>query len=279
MMWLAGLALVVSALMAFPGPGLGLKRLVPRAASGRHRWTRWWPGVVGVACGVAGVFAGPVAVVAAFGMVAATTAWVVMARMRDKRATGRASEVVQAASALESLMGLGHVPSSALMIAAVECPVLEPVAAAVRMGGPPWQVMADMANVPGQGGLARIGRAWQVATESGASMRDALERVRISLEEAADTAATVNGELAGPRATGRILAVLPLVGLGMAYGIGADPLRFLTSGIAGRGCLLAGIGLACAGVVWSEHMAREATGSPLASPDKRLTGKGKGGTT
>lgn len=89
-------------------------------------------------------------------------------------------------------------------------------------------------------------------------MHASLEQVRASLEEAQNTASVVAGELAGPRATGQILAVLPLLGLGMAAGLGVNPFGFFSGGIGGRACLVAGVGFICAGVMWSEILARRA---------------------
>jgi len=59
-----------------------------------------------------------------------------------------------------------------------------------------------------------------------------------------------------------LLAVLPLAGLGLSYALGADPTAFFLGGMGGRACLVAGIGLICTGVVWSEILARRAR-SPL----------------
>ena len=75
-------------------------------------------------------------------------------------------------------------------------------------------------------------------------------------EEAVRT--VVASELAGPRATGKIMAVLPLAGLALGYALGGDPVAFLLGGFVGWGCLIGGALLAAAGVLWVEALARNA---------------------
>lgn len=68
----------------------------------------------------------------------------------------------------------------------------------------------------------------------------------------------VAGELAGPRATGKLMAVLPLVGLALGYALGGDPVRFLLGGLLGWCCLVGGALLAAVGVMWVEALASHA---------------------
>ncbi len=171
----------------------------------------------------------------------------------------RTRDVVRVAQVMESLLALGHIPTSALTLTAQECPIVEPAMSAIGLGAEPGQVLVDMSRVPGQAGLSEIGHAWQVTQITGASMHAGLARVRLNLEEAADTAIVTAGELAGPRATGQLLAVLPLAGLGISAAIGSNPFGFLIGSLPGRVCLLVGVGLACAGLIWSEHLAADPT--------------------
>ena len=61
----------------------------------------------------------------------------------------------------------------------------------------------------------------------------------------------VAGELAAPRATGKLLAGLPLLGIAMGYLTGGDPVDFLINQPLGRIALAAAICLVCAGLVWT----------------------------
>ena len=66
----------------------------------------------------------------------------------------------------------------------------------------------------------------------------------------------VASELASPRATGKMLALLPLLGIGLGFAGGGDPLVFLLGGLVGRICLAAAVCLVCAGLVWTTLLGR-----------------------
>jgi tight adherence protein B len=65
-------------------------------------------------------------------------------------------------------------------------------------------------------------------------------------------------QLAGPRATARLLAGLPILGLGMAAALGAKPLSFLFATLPGALCLTLGLGLDVLGLWWTAHLAAAA---------------------
>jgi tight adherence protein B len=69
----------------------------------------------------------------------------------------------------------------------------------------------------------------------------------------------VNSELAAARATSKVMAALPPCGIAIGYLLGGDPARWLLVRPAGWTCLLTGILLACAGVLWIEALAQRAT--------------------
>ena len=56
----------------------------------------------------------------------------------------------------------------------------------------------------------------------------------------------------------RLLGGLPLVGLGLGYAVGGDPIGYLTGSAAGLVCLTIGGGLAAVGLVWSDTLADRA---------------------
>ena len=89
----------------------------------------------------------------------------------------------------------------------------------------------------------------------GAGLAAACDRLAESL--AADEALRreVAAALAAPRATARLLAGLPLVGLALGAGLGAHPLRFLLGSGLGRACLLAAAVLDVAGLAWTRRLA------------------------
>jgi tight adherence protein B len=61
---------------------------------------------------------------------------------------------------------------------------------------------------------------------------------------------------AGTRATAGLLAVLPVAGIGVGYGMGADPLAVLLGTPLGAGCALAALLFQVAGLVWTDRLSR-----------------------
>jgi tight adherence protein B len=200
------------------------------------------------------------AVVASAILLVAVTAVRLAFQYRRRRSALRArADVAHACAVLASYLRVGQVPSAALAIAAADCPVLRDGHQARTLGADVVQVWHQQARRAGQSGLLELARAWQVSTETGAPMSATLDQVAASL--AADQALTrvVSSELAAARATGKVMAVLPGCGIAIGYLLGGDPARWLLAGPAGWACLIAGVLLACAGVLWVEALARHAS--------------------
>jgi tight adherence protein B len=201
------------------------------------------------------------AVVACVVLAVAATALRLITQYRRRRSALRArADVAHACTVLASYLRVGQVPAAALAIAAADCQVLRDGHHARTVGGDAVEVWRLQARRAGHSGLLELARAWQVSIETGAPMSTTLDQVAASL--VADQALTrvVNGELAAARATGKVMAVLPGCGIGIGYLLGGDPARWLLSGPAGWACLLSGVLLACAGVLWIEALARHASG-------------------
>ena len=62
--------------------------------------------------------------------------------------------------------------------------------------------------------------------------------------------------IAAPRASALLLAGLPLLGLAMGSGVGADPWGVLTRPGTGQVLLVAGVALELAGLAWSGRLVR-----------------------
>jgi len=235
-----------------------LRRLNPPTAKSPPSVGRWrWAVVACAGAGVAGLVWPAVVPLAVAGMVAASLGWLIWGKVAARRATDHLRQCLRVAEIMESMLALGHLPGAAIGFAAEECPLVVPVAGAVRLGGDPWTVLRQLAESPGCAGLAWIGQAWQATERSGAGLAEALGLIRVTMAADADAATVVAGELAGPRATSQLLAVLPLLGLAAAWALGVDLVGFFGSRVGGW-CLLAGVGLGCGGLVWSELVARQA---------------------
>jgi tight adherence protein B len=175
-----------------------------------------------------------------------------------RRASRARVEVAHACSVLASQLRVGRVQADALRSAAEDCPVLADGCRAQDLGGDVTLAWRNRSLRPGHAGLADLARAWEVSARTGAPLAHSLEQVADTL--AADVAlrAVVAGELAAPRATGKIMAVLPFCGLGMGYLLGGRPLQFMLSSRYGWVCALGGVLLAAAGVLWIDRLARRA---------------------
>jgi tight adherence protein B len=190
-------------------------------------------------------------------LVGVTAARLIVQYRRRSTALRTRAEIAHACAVLASYLRVGQVPSAALAIAAADCEVLREGHQTRTLGGDVVQVWRLQARRQGHSGLLELARAWQISTETGAPMSCTLDQVATSL--AADQALTqvVNSELAAARATGKVMAILPGCGLGIGYLLGGDPARWLLAGPAGWACLLGGVALACAGVLWIEALARQ----------------------
>lgn len=215
----------------------------------------------GVLITVAGLIVGGMAgaVVGAAAAVALGTAARLLSLRRSHRAAARRrTEVARGCAAIASSVRVGRVPGEALAAAAADWPVLTHAHQVRLLGGDVPDALLSHAKRPGCTGLADLARAWRLAVETGAPMAGVLDQVALALRRDEATQRMVAAELAGPRATGKVMAVLPFCGVGMGYLLGGRPVEFLIGGPLGWGCLLGGVVLACAGVLWVARLARVA---------------------
>jgi tight adherence protein B len=85
---------------------------------------------------------------------------------------------------------------------------------------------------------------------AGAVEDDLRARHRLRLE--------LRSAIAAPEASAALLAGLPLLGLAMGNGVGADPWGVLTGTGVGQILLVAGVGLEAAGLAWSRRLVARA---------------------
>jgi tight adherence protein B len=90
-------------------------------------------------------------------------------------------------------------------------------------------------------------------------MGQALAAVAEAVRRDRDVEQVVVAELAGPRASGQVLGVLPILGLAAGFALGGEPVRFFLTGVVGPLCLVFGTALACTGVLWTEVLVGRAT--------------------
>ena len=115
------------------------------------------------------------------------------------------------------------------------------------------QRRATAAGVPGAVASCRL------STALGAPLADILEAVAGGVAESGHAEASRRAALAGPRTTARLLACLPVVGLGLGMLVGADPTALLLDGGLGSAVGVLGIVLMVVGHLVTRRLIRAAT--------------------
>jgi tight adherence protein B len=200
-------------------------------------------------------------------LVAALAGICVGSAVRAVRSTRRAAAGRRRARAIAEGLGVlaaelraGRSVGDAAGAAVAGCP--DDVAGAalgrvLRLGaGPP----APAAGVPGDLDevLGRVAAAVRLSARTGCSLAGVAAAVEDDLRARARAETELRAAVAGPRASAAVLAGLPVIGLLMGSGVGADPWRVLTTTGTGSALLVAGVGLELTGVAWSARLVRRA---------------------
>lgn len=104
--------------------------------------------------------------------------------------------------------------------------------------------------------LRRLVAAWRLAETTGAPLGDVLARLDAEVRSGERTRALAAAHAASAQATATLLAALPLAGIVLGYGLGADPLRVLLHTPIGGACAVAAVGLQLAGLAWARRLAQ-----------------------
>ena len=198
------------------------------------------------------VIAGSVLGMAA-GVVAATASGLAVVARRGRTAARRERDLVTALHLLAAELSSGAVPESALRAAAGVCPAyqadLGDAADAVRRGDPPEF------HTPV---LLPLGRAWQVAADTGAPLASVVERVAGDVTGRIALRRDVTAAVAGARSSAFLLAVLPVLAVLLGTAMQANPVHVLFGSSAGRMLCLVGVLLDACGVAWTHRLAAKA---------------------
>ncbi len=174
---------------------------------------------------------------------------------RRRAASSRArADTISALDLLAAELRAGILPGSAIEALADDAPFLRPAAVAAAHGGDVVTALRAASDQPGAAALAELASAWHVAERAGAPLAHVLDRVASAARDDAEVDREVQAEAAPARATGRLMAILPVLGLSLGAGMGADPVHVLTGTVAGASCLAGGVALACVGIVWVDRI-------------------------
>ncbi|MEU2669934.1 type II secretion system F family protein [Streptomyces sp. NPDC007164] len=179
-----------------------------------------------------------------------------LGKERERRAAG----VVALCGAVVGELRAGHEPGRALLVALRGTGVMGAaeagVIAAARFGGDVPGALTQAAREPGLDGLAGVAACWRVAVDGGAGLAAGLDRLEGALRAERRRREELRAQLAGAWSTVAVLALLPVLGLGLGAALGADPLRVLLHTPAGLVCLVTGGLLEAAGLCWAARIVR-----------------------
>ncbi len=121
-----------------------------------------------------------------------------------------------------------------------------------------------------EGAAAAVHAAARLALELGAPAAPVLDAVLRTMEEDADAAVRRATALAGPAASARVLAWLPVLGLALGVALGVNPLAVLLDPGRGWVLLAGGAATGALGRLWSRRLVRSAAAAGRTDlPDRR----------
>lgn len=253
---LAVVLAAASACLLAGDPARGRLAVLQPAAGATLPRLPWW--ALGA---LPGLVAGPV--VSVLGAGAAVLGQRLVADRRRARADDEERRrALEAMAVLAGDLRAGRSPADGLAAAAAAAcggtaTALAAAAAAARVAGDvPGALVSGGGVVPEV--LRALAACWSVTAVSGSGLAAGVERLAESLRAAAAQRRALEAELAGPRATAALLAVLPVAGVGLASALGADPVHVLLHTPVGLTCLGAGLGLDLLGVAWTRRLVARA---------------------
>jgi len=252
---IAALLCLAAALLAWPDPAV-----LRRARIGRRRRSPprsadlAGPLPVAVAAAAVGAALGTPLVAALGAGCAALVARSWRARRRAARSEAREQALVAALGAMAADLRSGRPLDDAAAAAARGSADDELGRALLRA----VRTAAASEGGPDGSALRRLSAAVRLSARTGASLAEVVTAVGDDLRARQRHRLDLRSALAGPRAGATLLAGLPLLGLAMGSGVGADPWRVLTQTAIGQVLLVAGVALELAGVSWSSRLAARA---------------------
>ncbi len=261
--WPSALTAVAGAVLCWPG-GSSTRRLRTLGGDSARRRLPWRPPSPAVSIGVPALLAllflgAGVAIAVLVGGITSRGLWRARHQVR-----GQLSAVEAMADAVHGLVAelrAGAHPVAAAESAARDAgapadAVLLAIAATARLGGDLTSVLDRFAtNTPAVLPVLRpLVHAWSLAQRHGLPLADVLDAVRRDVAGRVRFAHKIKARMAGPRASGTVLAVLPLVGVLLGEAMGAHPAQVLLTAAPGQALLAVGTTLICLGLYWIHRL-------------------------
>lgn len=144
---------------------------------------------------------------------------------------------------VQSLLRAGATPSAAWI-----------KAAGLRVDGDGMPEIEGLTRLIGATHATAVQSATRLALNAGAPLGQVLDTVSDALVAEAEAESDREAALAGPRATARVLAWLPVAGALLAWILGADPVTVALDGGVGTACLGVGLILMAVGRWWTSRL-------------------------
>ena len=257
-----GLLLLAAALLLWPGPAALRRersRSVSRRADAGPRPAAGipLPVVAAAAAGtVAALLSTPLVAVLAGGC-AALSARAELRRRAGAQEQARLAALGEALTALGAELRGGRSLDEATRAAVAACADDDSGRALARAVRAPEDGAGDDTGELGRA-LGRVAAAARLSARTGCSLAAVVGAVEDDLRARSRQRLELRSATAGSQASAALLAGLPVLGLVMGSGVGADPWRVLTTTVPGQVLLVAGVGLEVAGLAWSARLVRRA---------------------
>jgi tight adherence protein B len=261
-------AITAGAVLCWPSQPAAqrLRHITGQATSHRPTWrtmTRRVPSPL-ILIAIAAVLALPllgtgVAITIAVGGITTRALW--RSHQRTTRQLTAAEAMADAVHGLVAELRSGAHPVVAAESAAKDArepasAVLKAISATARLGGDLTASIRGFAteNPTLAPTLRPLAHAWSLAQRHGLPLAEVLDAVRKDVAGRVRFAHRVRAKMAGPKASGTVLAVLPLLGIALGEGMGAHPTHILLTTPLGQTLLATGTTLICAGMYWITHL-------------------------
>ncbi|SNR38504.1 type II secretion system F family protein [Blastococcus mobilis] len=259
---IGALSIAALAVLLWPdGRGRGAQRLRAmghRADIRRTSGERPVPATAAVlSAAVAAVLSTPLVAGLAAGVAfLGARSWV--ARRSERRVERRLESLTEGLGALAADLRSGRALDAATEAALAACADAESAAALACALRAPAAAPAPGPDQELTAALQRIAAGVLLSTRTGCSLAAVTAAVEDDLRARHRLRLHLRTATAGPRASAMVLAGLPLLGLAMGSGVGADPWKVLTTTASGQVLMVVGTALELAGLSWSGHLVRRA---------------------
>lgn len=184
--------------------------------------------------------------------------WLERRMWATRRRRSREAAAIELVSAFAAELRAGQPVPAAFARAqrSSPVPIAQHAVAIAELGGDVPRALVKEAADLGLPVLASLAALWRVADGSGAGLAVAASRLADAEAAVQVSRSEVQTQLASPRATARVLAGLPIIGLMLGSGLGASPVAWLVGSVPGVLVLVVGLGLEVAGLWWMSRLTK-----------------------